>query len=137
MTSLLIIILCLNLSDDSLIVQSNIKNAKKNYSKQILVNGLIGIGFGISTGIFYKKGADAFEDYKESTSARSALENWNKTMLYDNLRNICAVGTVIFTLRAVYYQIKNIKASKAARHIIIDFNYCRSGKWSFGLEKRL
>lgn len=137
MAYILFITICINTSVDSIDSQIDIAE-KESYTKQILLNGIVGIGFGIGTGIFYRKGNNAYDEYEKSTSTKSALDNWNKTKVYDNLRNVCAVGALFFTIRAVYYQLKNIKASKSTNFMpTLDFQYCYRNKWSLGLKKRL
>lgn len=130
----LAVILCINASEDTSHKEAAIVKPK-SYTKQVLLNGLVGIGFGISTGIFYRMGENAHDDYKESDSIRTALDNWNKTKLYDNLRNVCAVGALIFTARAVYYQLKHVKAARSAKYTpIFDLHYAHQNKWSLGIK---
>jgi hypothetical protein len=137
MIYIIIFVFCTNTPVDSLILQTNISE-KESYTKQILLNGIVGISFGIGTGVFYRMGNNAYDEYEKSTSTKSALDNWNKTKVYDNLRNVCAVGALFFTIRAVYYQLKNIKASKSTNFTpVLDFQYCCRNKWSLGLKKRL
>jgi hypothetical protein len=134
MTHLLIFVFCFNTSADTLIQQANVVKPK-SYTKQVLLNGFVGIGFGIGTGIFHTLGKKAYEDYIYSDSIRSSIENWDKTIRYDNLRNICAVGAVVFTLRALYYQLKHVKASKSAKHTpTFDFQYSYRNKLSLGIK---
>jgi len=137
MIYILFFTVCINTSVDSLGPQINIPE-KERYTKQILLNGIVGISFGIGTGVFYRMGNNAYDEYEKSTSTKSALDNWNKTKVYDNLRNVCAVGALFFTIRAVYYQLKNIKASKSTNLMpTLDFQCCYRNKWSLGLKKRL
>jgi hypothetical protein len=134
MTYLMILVLFGNASSDTLLLQTKTPN-QDNYTKKVLINGLVGIGFGVGTGVFYTLGNNAFEDYEDSDSIRTSLDNWNKTKLYDNLRNVCAVGAAIFTLRALYYQLKHVKASKSSKNTpILDFQYSCRDKWSLGIK---
>ncbi len=137
MAYILFFTICINTSVDSIHPQIDIPE-KESYTKRILLNGIVGISFGIGTVIFYRKGNSAYDEYEKSTTTKSALENWNKTKVYDNLRNVCAVGALFFTIRAVYYQLKSIKASKSTSFMpTLDFQYCYRNKWSLGLKKRL
>jgi hypothetical protein len=134
MTYFMIFVLCLSVSADSLGTETDLVK-QKSYTKQVLLNGLVGIGFGVGTGIFHTMGRSSYEDYIYSDSIKTALDNWNKTKCYDNLRNVCAVGALLFTLRAVYFQLKNVKASKSTKHTpALDFQYSYHNKWSLGIK---
>ena len=127
-------VLSLYISNDTSIEATNIATPK-SYTKQVLLNGLIGIGFGVSTDIFYTMGENAHDRYKESDSIRTTLDNWDKTRLYDNLRNVCAVGALFFTVRAVYYQLKHVKAARSAKYTPkLDLQYSYQNKWSLGVK---
>lgn len=134
MIYLLFFVLCLNTSTDTSIQQADVVNPR-NYTKQVLINGLVGIGFAVGTGVFYIMGEDAHDHYKESDSIRTALDNWDKMKVYDNLRNACAIGALVFTVRAVYYQLKNVKASKSTKYKpTLDIKYAYQNKWSLGIK---
>jgi hypothetical protein len=134
MVHLLIFIFCLNTSADSLIQETAPVN-QKSYTKQVLINGLVGIGFGVSTGIFHALGKNSYNEYLLSDSIRTALDSWNKTKRYDNIRNVCAVGAFIFTLRALYFQLKHVKASRSTKHTpTLDFQYSFRNKWTLGIK---
>ncbi len=136
MTLCVIILFCVNLSVDSLIQETPVP--RKNYTKQVLINGIIGIGFGIGAGVFYAKSNDVYEDYKKSTIMVDALDNWDKVRLYDGVRNVCAAGALIFIFRAVYYQLKNVKSSKSTSFVpVMDFQLTNNGKLILGIQKNL
>jgi len=81
-----------------------------NYTSRIIVNGAIGIGFGIGAFVLNSLGNKAYEDYKKSGTIQDAAENYDRAADYDNLRNICAVGATFFIVRALYYQLKSTKS---------------------------
>ena len=141
MVEALLICILLSSANDSLPqVESS---ATRSYSKQILINGIIGVGFTIGAGVFYTKGNGAYEEYEKSESMGSALENWDKVQLYDNVRNVCAIGALLFFGRALYYQLKNVKVSSSRSepvnglHLIIDIEYVHQPKLLIGMSKDL
>ena len=132
----IIFILCINASMDSLMQEP--LAPKKSYTNQVLINGIIGMSLGVGTGIFYTMGNKAYDEYKESMTMQSALDNWEKVRLFDNIRNVCAVGALAFILRAVYYQFKNIKSSQSESLTpVINLHYANCKKWVVGIQKRL
>lgn len=111
---------------------------KKSYTKQVVVNTILGIGFGGGAAVFYTLGNKAYEDYKESRTIKSTMDNWNKVILYDNIRNLCVAGAVIFISRAVYYQLKQVKSSMSTGFVpVIDLPYTNNYKWTAGIKKSL
>lgn len=101
MTLCVIILFCVNLSIDSLIQEKPVP--RESYTKQVLINGFIGVAFSVGTGVFYAKGNAAYDNYKTSTTMSAAVDNWDKVRLYDGIRNVCAVGAVLFIFRSLYY----------------------------------
>lgn len=109
--------------------------ARPTYTKQVIINGLIGVGFTATATICYIKGNSAYDDYLISNSLVDAADNWKKVQTYDTVRNICAVGATLFLARALYYQFKNIKAHRDARITpVFEFDQGYCGKVGFGLE---
>jgi hypothetical protein len=110
----------------------------KSYSKQVIINGFLSAGLGITAGICHIKGNDAYTDYQNSTTAAQAIDNWDKTKLYDNMRNICTAGAVFFAARTLYYHIKNRKIKKAEGpkpSPLLDFKYIDTSKWVLCIQK--
>ena len=135
MTALLVIFIFASSVNDSI---APVKPVKVSYAKQVWINGLIFVGCAVGTGVFYRMGNTAYEEYKESETIRSALDNYDKARLYDNVRNVFAVGAVVFLSRALYYQIKNVKASKSYSYTpVIDIEYTYYPKLVFGIQKDL
>jgi len=138
MTNCLLMLCLVNLSNDSLEVNQHV--LPKTHSTQIVVNVFLSVGFGITAGIFHTKGNAAYTDYQNSRTITEAVDNWERTKLYDNVRNICAAGAVFFAARTLYYHIKNrqgrkIKAPKSSP--LIDFKYIDTSKWALCIQKAL
>lgn len=111
---------------------------RKNYSKQVLINGIIGLGFTVGAGVLHTMGNSAYEKYKESGTMKSAVENWDKVKLYDNIRNVCAIGALAFLSRAIYYQLKNITQTQSSSYRpVIDLRYAEQPKIIIGVNKIL
>ncbi|HEC78485.1 MAG TPA: hypothetical protein ENI34_05000 [candidate division WOR-3 bacterium] len=133
---LLCVFLSTNVVDDSVIPVKT--PVKESYTKKALFNGILGVGFTVGA-VFYHKNADkAYDEYKTSRSIKSALENWQKMSFYEGVRNVCAAGALLFIGRALYYQIKQIKKSKASSLVpALEFKYLCQNKWSLGIIKEL
>jgi hypothetical protein len=135
MTALLVICIFASSVNDTI---APVRPTRVSYSKQVWINGLIFVGCAIGTGVFYRMGDSAYEEYQDSETIRSALENYDKAQLYDNIRNLFAVGAVVFLSRAVYYQIKNVKASKSYSYTpVIEIECTCHPKLVFGIQKDL
>ena len=134
-----LLMLCLiNINNDSLEVDQ--KALPKTYSTQIIINGFLSAGLGISAGIFHIRSNDAYTDYKNSTTVAEAVDNWERTKLNDNVRNICAVGAVFFTARTLYYHIRNRQEKKCETPKslpFLDFKYIDTSKWVLCIQKAL
>jgi hypothetical protein len=134
-----LLILCfINLSNDSLEIDQQI--LPKTHSTQIVINGFLSAGLGITAGIFHIRGNDAYTDYQNSVTVAEAVENWERTKLNDNVRNICAAGAVFFTARTLYYYIKNKheeKSKKTKPVPLLDFKYIDTSKWVLCIKKVL
>jgi hypothetical protein len=109
----IILILVFNQADDTL-SKPAATEPFRSYNKEIIINGSVGLGFGIGSGVFFLLGNKAYENYKRSGSMKSASEYFNQSVAYDNARNICAVGAVFFLARAFYYQLKSARSGKTA-----------------------
>jgi hypothetical protein len=133
------LILCFfNLNNDSLQVDQRV--LRKTHSRQVIINGFLSAGLGITAGIFHLRGNHAYTDYQNSTTVAEAVENWERTKLNDNVRNICAGGAVLFAARTLYYHIKNrqTKQSDALKSpSLFDFKYIDTSKWVFCIQKAL
>jgi len=136
MTLSILFLSFVTLTGDSLSPKSPVSTNR--YTKQTLTNAVLGLGFGIGGGVFYTLGNKAYEDYKSSKTMRSTQENWNKMVLYDNFRNICVAGAIIFTTRAVYYQLKQIKSTRALGFTpIIDIQYADNYRLNISIKRSL
>ncbi|MGB3341196.1 MAG: hypothetical protein WBB37_06915 [bacterium] len=138
MTQCLLLLCLINLSNDSLEIDQHV--LPKTHSKQIVVNAFLSTGLGITAGIFHVRGNDAYTDYRNSTTVAEAVENWEKTKLNDNVRNICAAGAVFFAVRTIYYHVKNRKNKKPdgpKSSTRLDFRYIDTSKWVLCIQKVL
>src|SRR4030042_2289857 len=129
MLQCMIIVLCMQNVSDSLPLEPKIS---RNYTKHVLINGVIGIGFGSAAVFFHVKGNNAYEDYNQSETIIDALNNWHKTETYDIIRNACAVGGAVFLIRAVVFQLKNVKAKMNSQlnfEPVIDYEYAPTPKF--------
>lgn len=107
------------------------------YTKQVITNGIIGIGFTATATVFYMKGNDAYDTYLLSDSLVEATDNWQKVQTYDMVRNVCAIGAAIFLARAIYYQFKNIKAHRSAGVTpVLNIDGAYYSKVNLGIEGR-
>lgn len=132
----ILLVLLLNQTGDTLV---NLSVAKpRSYSKEIIVNATVGLGFGIGSGAFYLLGNKAYDNYKRSGSMKAANEYYNQTVMYDNARNVCFLGTVFFLARAVYYQFKNTRSDKTAGvRPTLDIEMPEYAKVQLGLRRSL
>lgn len=131
---LLLILLISSTSQDSTV---DYPVSNKNYTGQVLVNGVAAIGLGASALLFSSMGNKAYEDYRESNSIRDANDSYNKTLFYDNLRNVTAVGSALFLLRAIYYQLKSSRPDGSlGKRTLIDFDYAQH-RCHLGIRRNL
>jgi hypothetical protein len=104
--------------------------AKKSYTTQILVNGIIGLGFGAGAAAFHMKSGSSYDAYLKSDSLGEATNYYNKTVFYDNLRNMCAGGAVLFLAQALYYQLKSVRTKTVSGSApVIDLGMCEKNKY--------
>jgi hypothetical protein len=58
--------------------------------------------------------------------------------LYDNVRNVFAVGALVFVARAIYYQVKRAQVRRSVSiSPVLDFQYANTPKIIVGLRKHL
>lgn len=111
---------------------------QSRYSRQVLINSVLGFTCTVGMGIFYAKGNDAYEDYKNSQSINAAIEAWDRVKTNDTARNIFAVGAAFFLARAVYYQVKRASIPKANSFSpVIELHYAHRPKIVVGLQRSL
>jgi hypothetical protein len=135
MVQLFVVITLVTASQES---PSNKELMQKKYGQRVLVNSILCFACTISTGVFYVKGNNAYEDYKSSHSMRTAVEAWDRVRMNDTVRNVFAVGAVFFLTRAVYYQIKRVRLEKSsAVSPVIEVRYAAQPKLLIGLQKDL
>ena len=112
------------------------KPLRQKYGRQVLVNSVLGFACTIGAGVFYVKGNNAYEDYKDSQSMSTAVEAWDRVKTSDFVRNACAAGAVFFVARAVYYQIKKMRLPKSSGLVpVFEMRYAEQPKLLFGLCK--
>jgi hypothetical protein len=114
------------------------RDMQSAYSRQVLVNSILGFTCTLGMGIFHAKGNDAYEDYKNCQSISAAIEAWDRVQVNDTARNIFAVGAAFFLARAVYYQFKRANVPRATTFSpVIDVRYVYQPKFRIGLERSL
>ncbi len=108
----------------------------KDHSRKVLVSTLIGSACIGVMGICHLKANNAYDAYLGSETMSSALEEWDRVRHYDNMRNIFAIGAVVFIARAVYYQFRqgSIKRSSNFRPRV-DLQYACNSRVVVGVEK--
>ena len=111
---------------------------QRKYSRQVLVNSMLGFSCAIGMGIFHAKGNDAYDDYRNSQSMNTAVEAWDRVQTNDTARNIFAVGAALFLGRAIYYQIKRASILKSASLVpVIEMHCSNQPRIQIGLQKNL
>ena len=111
---------------------------QQRYSRQVLINSILGFSCTIGMGIFYVKGNDAYNDYKSSQGMSTAIEAWDRVNGNDMARNVFAVGAAFFLARAVYYQIKRANVPKSASVTpVIEMDFSCRPKIQIGLQRNL
>ncbi len=124
------------LSNDSIVPEQVM--VKKSYTKNVIINAGIGLGFGL--GAYYcKNTADkAYDEYKKASTMKKTVEQWNRVVLYDKLTVFFGAGSAVFFLRAVYYQLKNVRQTKlGVKMPELDIRYTDNNKLIFGITKSL
>jgi hypothetical protein len=135
MMQLIVALALISASQDSMPSREMIQS---RYSRQVLVNSILGFTCTIGMGIFYAKGNDAYEDYKNSQSMSGAIEAWDRVRTNDTARNIFAVGAAFFLARAVYCQIKRANVPKTSSFSpVIDVRCAYQPKLIIGLQRSL
>lgn len=132
---LIVALVLISASEDSVPSREMIQS---KYSRQVLVNSILGFTCTLGMGIFYAKGNDAYEDYKNSQNMNTAIEAWDRVKTNDAARNIFAVGAAFFLARAVYFQIKRANVpEKTSLSPVIDVRYACQPKLIIGLQTNL
>lgn len=135
MMQLCMVLLLISTTQDSV---NSVAEIQRGYSRQVLINSILGFTCTLGMGIFYAKGNDAYEDYKDSQSMSTATEAWDRVKTSDAARNIFAVGAAFFLARAVYFQIKRANVpEKTSLSPIIDVRYACQPKLIIGLQTNL
>jgi len=117
---------------------SNTDGVNSDHSRKVLINTLLGVTCIGGMAVCHLKANDAYDAYQESETMSSALEAWGRVQRYDNIRNVLAIGAVVFVARAVYYQLKDAgPRSSTGVSPVIDFRYTRNPKVVLGVEKSL
>ena len=111
---------------------------QSKYSRQVLINSILGFTCTLGMGIFYARGNDAYEDYKNSQSMNAAIEAWDRVKINDTARNVFAVGAVFFLARAVYYQVRRASLSRLKTFApVFEMHYACGPKMIIGIQKDL
>lgn len=135
MIQLLVALTLVSATSDTVIGMDRVND---DYSRKVLLNTLLGATCIGGMAVCHLKANDAYDAYQTSESMSSALEAWDTVRRYDNIRNVFAIGAVVFLARAVYYQLKQ-QAPRASTGIkpLIDFQYTGNSKVILGIEKSL
>ncbi|UCD20183.1 MAG: hypothetical protein JSU64_03330 [candidate division WOR-3 bacterium] len=107
-----------------------------DHSRKVLVSTLIGSACIGAMGICHLKANDAYDAYLGSETMSSALEEWDRVRHYDNMRNILAIGAVVFIARAVYYQFRQNSVERSTNfRPRVDLQYACNSRVIVGFEK--
>ena len=107
---------------------------RQGYKKQIAINGLFSIGLTALSGIYWKKGNEAYDNYQNSMTAAEAVHYWEQTQSYDRIRNVCGIGALFFIGRTLYYYAKFMDTGKQMSALpSLDLRYSLQGSVSIGL----
>jgi hypothetical protein len=107
---------------------------RQEYKKQIAINGLLGIGFTAMSGIYWKKGNEAYDNYQNSMTTADAVHYWEQTQSYDRIRNICGLGALFFVGRTIYYYARFMDTGKQLSNVpSLDLRCSYRGSVSIGL----
>ena len=135
MTQLIVALALVSAAQDSI---PSPEALRSKYSRQVLINSVLGFTCTIGMGIFHAKGNDAYEDYKNSQSINAAIQAWDRVKTNDTARNIFAVGAAFFLARAIYYQVKRASVPKATSFSpVIEVHYAYQPKIVLGLQRSL
>lgn len=135
MPSILLIMLCVLNTQDPIQVPFQAK--RQEYKREIAINGLLSIGLSTLSGIYWKKGNDAYDNYQQSMTSADALHYWEQTQTYDRIRNVCGIGALFFIGRTIYYYAKLMDAGKRVGSIPdLDFRYTEQGSLLCVITKR-
>jgi hypothetical protein len=135
MIHILFILVCSMNGQDS--VTQPLYVRQQAYRKHIAINGLLSIGLTATSGIYWKKGNDAYAQYQKSTTTVDALYYWEQTQGYDRIRNVCAIGALFFIGRTIYYYAKLMDSYKKVGVVPhLDVGYTHNGTMSFGIVKK-
>ena len=111
---------------------------RQEYKKQIAINGLFSIGLTAMSGIYWKKGNEAYDSYQSSVTSEEAIHYWEQTQTYDRIRNVCGLGALIFIGRTIYYYARFMDTGKhISSSSSLDLRYLNPGGWSIGIRKEL
>jgi len=124
------------LSGDSIVPEQVM--VKKSYTKDVIINAGIGLGFGL--GAYYcKNTADkAYDEYRNASTMKKTVEQWNRVVLYDKLTVFLGAGSAVFFVRAVYYQLKNVRQTRLSKKMPeLDIRYTDDNKLILGIAKGL
>lgn len=132
MINILLILVSSYSVEDSIL--PSVRVQRQTDKKQIAVNGLLSIGLTTTSGIYWKKGNDAYARYQNSTTTINALHYWEQTQNYDRIRNACAIGALFFIGRTIYYYAKFMDTGKTVGALpSLDFQFTHTGTISFGI----
>lgn len=134
MASILIILVCLSSATEPAAQSLFVK--RQAYKKQIGINGLISAGLTASAGIYLVKGNSSYDKYQNSMTTADALHYWERTQNCDRIRNICAIGALLFIGRTIFYYAKYMDAGKSLGKLpSLDLRYTQRGTVSLGITQ--
>jgi hypothetical protein len=132
---IVLVLWCTLNAQDSARSLPNIK--RHEYQKQIAINGLFSIGMTATSGIYWKKGNEAYDHSQKSKTTIDALYYWEQTQNYDRIRNICAIGALLFIGRTIFFYAKFMDAGKQIGALpSLDFKYEQQGTLCFGIIQK-
>uniref|UniRef100_A0A7C6EGP4 Uncharacterized protein n=1 Tax=candidate division WOR-3 bacterium TaxID=2052148 RepID=A0A7C6EGP4_UNCW3 len=132
----ILILSFVQLSGDSIVPEQVM--VRKSYTKDVIINAGIGLGFGL--GAYYcKNTADkAYDEYKTANTMKKTVEQWNRVVLYDKLTVFFGAGSAVFFVRAIYYQLKNVRQTQmGVKMPELDIRYTDNNKLMLGIVKSL
>jgi len=107
---------------------------RQAYKKEIAINGLFSIGLTTLSGIYWKKGNEAYNNYHNSMTTTDAIHYWEQTQAYDRIRNVCGIGALFFIGRTIYYYAKLMDTGKRIGSLPdLDLRLTKQGKLSIGI----
>lgn len=123
------------ISGDS--INFNPVSVHKSYTKDIIISAGLGVVLGMGAYVCHNKAELAYDAYKSDSTLKQTVNDWNTVVKYDTYKNILGIGSILCIGRAVYYQLKSVKASKNAYLPKLDIRYAHNNKITFGIKQKI